>query len=201
MRFPAALAVALTFISAACSTTHVIPRPVDVRSFSTVAHAEGSHVDVIVPSDDSDVGGGVESAHAVIAPDGRPLTKARLVNVGGSGALVLEQNSPRLLDLADIHGYETTRHGEGAVEGLGIGLLAGAATGALAGFAAGDDPPCDQSEFLGCFMHLTAGDKAVFGGVMGALTGAVSGLVIGALVGHTHRYVFAPSEERVAEAP
>ncbi len=57
--------------------------------------------------------------------------------------------------------------GSGAAVGAAVGLFAGA----VSGFASGDDPPG--------FMSMTAGDKALYGGLAGAGLGAIVGAIIG----------------------
>jgi hypothetical protein len=77
-------------------------------------------------------------------------------------------------------------HGQGALEGGAIGLVAGAASGAALGFAEGDDPPCSDGSWF-C-LSLDREEKAVILGVVGSSVGAVSGLVVGALIGSRHTY-------------
>jgi hypothetical protein len=76
------------------------------------------------------------------------------------------------------------RRGRGALEGLGIGALVGMGTGAIIGFAEGDDD-CSS-----CVVRFSAGDKAVFGGLVIGTLGAGIGLLAGALRGS--RIVYEP---------
>ena len=74
----------------------------------------------------------------------------------------------------------------GAGEGILIGAGAGAAAGAVLGLADGDDPPCGDSEW--CFFHLTAGEKALGGGVLLGGLGAIVGLAVGTVMGSDDVY-------------
>jgi hypothetical protein len=181
-----ALGAALLFLlTGGCSSTHPIARPSNLESFAYATATASGPIDVIVAPHDDDPAASAPHAHEAFRSG-----SARLLGVAPDGVSVTRRGEEELLKLDEIRGYDVTRHGQGALEGLGIGLLAGVALGAVAGFSAGDDPPCDQNEFLGCLFHMTAGDKAAIGGVVGGLTGALSGVLIGALVGHTDHYVF-----------
>jgi hypothetical protein len=59
------------------------------------------------------------------------------------------------------------------MNGLLIGTLTGFLTGAIIGYADGDDPP---SQWL---FHMTAGEKAIFGGAALGAIGMLTGLVVG----------------------
>lgn len=74
----------------------------------------------------------------------------------------------------------------GAGEGILIGAGAGAAAGAVLGLADGDDPPCGDSEW--CFFNLTAGEKALVGGVLLGGLGAIVGLAVGTVMGSDDVY-------------
>lgn len=58
-------------------------------------------------------------------------------------------------------------------KGIGYGLLIGAGTGALIGFASGDDG--------GGFVSFSAGEKAVFGGVLLGSAGLIIGIIWGSI--------------------
>ncbi len=83
-----------------------------------------------------------------------------------------------ILDLLSVSFKEDAKVQKGAA----IGFLIGAGTGAIIGFAAGDDPPCNESGSplapSSCW-RLTAGGKAVLGGIVGG----VAGLLVGSLAG------------------
>ena len=173
-------------LTGACSTTHQVARPSSLESFALIARSEGP-IDIVVAPAPADA---ADDPHSLAGFRSGRLSKARLLGVAPAGLSVAGQREPHLLSLTELRGYDVTSHGQGAVEGLGLGFLAGVTVGALAGFSAGDDPPCDPNAFLGCLFHETAGDKALIGGIAGGLTGALSGLLVGALVGHTDHYVF-----------
>jgi len=129
-------------------------------------------------------------------PPGRaPITYDALpVAIGPEGIWVAPREyPPHLLQVRDLQGFTIRRHGLGWWEGLGIGTLVGVAGGALIGYAKGDDPACDRP-FPDCVLEpsLTAGDKAILGGVLGAVLGGITGGLVGLIVGHTDRYVFTP---------
>src|SRR5262245_14886133 len=60
-------------------------------------------------------------------------------------------------------------HWKGALQGVAVGALGGGMVGAVAGLASGDDPSYDNSfdEALDPF-RMSAGEKAVAGGMLGA---------------------------------
>jgi hypothetical protein len=176
-----ALATALsTLLTVGCSSTHEVMRPSSLDSFAAVTRYTGARVDVILaPQADDPV-----DPHSVEALRSR---SARLLGVADDGVSVMRKGEEKTLALGDIRGYDVTRHGRGALEGLGFGALAGATFGVFAGLVAGSDPPCTNEDFC---LRFTAGDKALFGGLAGVVTGALSGLLLGALIGHTDHYVF-----------
>ncbi len=80
----------------------------------------------------------------------------------------------------------------GAGRGAWQGALIGLAAGVIVGFASGDDPVSTYNNpndpFVSAFNNyvnsfsLTAGEKAVAGGIIGAATGALVGALVGALL-------------------
>jgi len=76
----------------------------------------------------------------------------------------------------------------GAGRGALYGAISGLVIGVAAGFIAGDDPhvPASQDLFgLGEAFRMTAGDKALVGGIAGAAIGSGLGAIVGALVKKT----------------
>jgi hypothetical protein len=74
----------------------------------------------------------------------------------------------------EVSGGERSRM-SGFGRGAGSGFLIGAAVGGIIGFADGDD---DCAEAGWCFVELSAGEKALLGGVViGGLGGVIGGLV------------------------
>jgi hypothetical protein len=89
------------------------------------------------------------------------------------------------------------------------GALIGLAAGAIAGFASGDDPvaptynnPNDPfgnalgntfSSISNAF-RMTAGEKAVAGGIVGAVTGGLIGAIVGSLV--KKKFIIGKNKER-----
>lgn len=76
----------------------------------------------------------------------------------------------------------------GALEGLGLGVAGGVAVGIITGFASGDDNTCDPGDHR-CH-DLTAGSKAVLGGVIFGALGGVLGLAVGTIRGSQFVYEF-----------
>ena len=85
---------------------------------------------------------------------------------------------------SEVAAVQFNRHGRGAWEGLGLGLLSGAVTGAAIGFADGDD----ESGFL----TSTAEEKALGGGILLGGAGGLLGLLVGAAVGSKDVYLPEP---------
>ena len=114
-----------------------------------------------------------DSATGVLA-DGSTIEMHATETPGG---LRWEANKTgALVDSATLESYTTVDHGKGAVQGLGLGLLAGIAFGAVGGLAARDDPPDS-------FVGLSAYDKALILGVLFGGAGGLVGLLFGAASG------------------
>lgn len=74
----------------------------------------------------------------------------------------------------EVSGGERTRM-SGFGRGAGSGFLIGAAVGGIIGFADGDDD-CSGATF--CILEMSAGEKALFAGVLiGGLGGAIGGII------------------------
>ena len=74
---------------------------------------------------------------------------------------------------------EDTRHGRGALQGLGLGALIGGTTGALIGYTSADEDD---------FLFNSKGEVALIGGVVMGMAGGFIGLVVGAIKGSTTVY-------------
>ena len=72
----------------------------------------------------------------------------------------------------------TINGGSKVLKGMGWGFVIGGGAGALIGLASGDDPPCNQDQFI-CAFHLSAGQKALLGGVLGGGLGLLVGTIVG----------------------
>ncbi len=129
-----------------------------------------------------------KKAHVRLA-DGRTLKVARL-QVTRDSTSWLDSGTRRFetVATADIKEIRFVKHGKGALEGLGGGLLMGAAFGAILGFAGGDDPPCQSGTWF-CW-RFTAGEKAAFGAVALGAVGGLLGVLTGAGVGSNETYHF-----------
>jgi hypothetical protein len=93
-----------------------------------------------------------------------------------------------MIDPATIIRVTDERTLRGAAEGLGLGFAAGALTGVVIGLADGDDPPCDEGGHNWCLFNMTAGEKAIVGGVLLGGLGSIVGLAIGTVKGSDDVY-------------
>lgn len=131
-------------------------------------------------------------AHAYTIETGRSVTVQTTtgtyiaVSVQTATGVAYQFEGGGLVDPGTIVSVTDERTLRGAAEGMGIGAGAGALAGVLLGFADGDDPPCGDSEW--CFFNLTAGEKAVLGGIAFGGLGAIVGLVIGGVAGSDDVY-------------
>jgi len=111
---------------------------------------------------------------------------------------------PQTVATAEIKTIRFKKSGRGALQGLGIGLLAGAAAGAIIGLASGDDPPCetDPNDAFGfgrgiCeAFRLSAAEKAAAGAVALGIAGMLVGTPTGALIGSKEEYRFQQRNEK-----
>ena len=169
-RLMAALAIAASALGG-CTTTHQVRRP------DTVKQIEPLHMNARYP---------MTLLHE--RPPGATSTVP--------SSLVLDPNATAnhdaapLVDLSNLRGYTIKRRGQGALEGLGLGMLVGVVTGAATGIAAGDDPMCPMYSESNCILRFSAADKAVGFGIAGALIGGLLGTLIGTAIGHTDEYIF-----------
>ena len=95
-----------------------------------------------------------------------------------------ETGKGRLIQYPDISSMTIKRKGN-AVRGIIIGALSGFLIGTIIGYASGDDPaiPANEDFFgIGNAFRLTAGQKAIGGGILLAGAGAAVGGVTGALI-------------------
>lgn len=94
------------------------------------------------------------------------------------------------IPFGNVKSITERRHLIGALEGLGLGILAGAAVGVAIGFAEGDDE-CNTSrgeDF--CYYSNTAAENAALGGIILGVLGGVIGLAVGAARGSRYVYEF-----------
>jgi hypothetical protein len=169
-RLTAALAIVASALGG-CTTTHRIRRP------DTIEQIEALHTNA--------------RYHMTLLHERPPGATSTVPS-----SLVLDPNATAngravpLVDLSNLRGYRFKHRGQGALEGLGLGILVGLVTGAAAGFAAGDDPKCPMYAENGCIFRFSAEDKAVGFGVAGALIGGLLGTLIGTAIGHADEYIF-----------
>jgi hypothetical protein len=133
------------------------------------------------------IGNGVISARTekpgailvVQKKDGQTI-KGELLSVqNGMLNLLIYENATKVdVHLNEVRSLSIEKKGA-FLKGLGIGVLSGAVTGALLGFLSGDDKP----ENMWAIFSLSAGQKALVGGIcLGVVGGAVGGIA-GALKG------------------
>jgi len=133
------------------------------------------------------IGNGVISARTekpgaileVQKKDGQTI-KGELLSVkNGMLNLLIYENATKV----DVHLNEVRSLGiekKGSfLKGLGIGVLSGAVTGALLGFLSGDDKP----ENMWDIFSMSAGEKALVGGIAFGVVGGAVGGIAGALKG------------------
>ena len=114
-----------------------------------------------------------------------------LQNIGDSTLSVIQYpahfggtGNGDLIQYPDISSMTIKRKGN-ATRGAIIGALSGFLIGTIIGYASGDDPaiPANEDFFgIGNAFRLTAGQKAIGGGILLAGAGAVVGGVTGALI-------------------
>jgi len=109
--------------------------------------------------------------------------------------LILKSNNQRMVVPAENLKSFTMKRKHSALRGALIGFGVGAAAGIIIGLASGNDPVMTYNpgpygdplglEAIGVAMNnsfaMTAGQKAVFGGIGLGVTGAVVGTIIGAV--------------------
>jgi uncharacterized protein YceK len=91
-----------------------------------------------------------------------------------------------------IEQIRLVRHGRGALEGLGIGLMMGAASGAMVGLASGST--CDEGD-----LFCDPGFFALAFGALGGAAGSLVGLAAGSVRGHHTVYHLRVDEQALAE--
>ena len=165
----AALAIAASALGG-CTTTHHIRRPDTVEQIEPLHTNARYRMTLLLERP--------PGAKSTVPPPVAPDPNA----TNGEAA--------PLVDLSNLRGYTIKRRGQGALEGLGLGILVGLVAGAAAGFAAGDDPQCPMSAENGCFLRFSREDKTIGFGVAGALLGGLLGTLIGTAIGQTDEYIF-----------
>jgi hypothetical protein len=153
-----------------CTFTHQVQRPRTVEQLDPIVSKNRGAITLLYQRS--------EGATSAVPP--APPAQVDRVPAGGPEV--------SLLDLSTLRGYEVKRRWPGALEGLGLGIVAGALAGAAIGSSMGSDPPCNGMD--GCVEGFAASDWALFFGSVGAFAGSVVGPLIGLLVGHTDRYLF-----------
>lgn len=115
-------------------------------------------------------------AELVIQKKDGQSVRGELLTVKDNSLLVMESGSLSgiSVDISDVHKIKILKKSR-LLKGLGFGLLIGGGSGVLLGFLSGDDSP-------GWF-SMTAGEKALLGGlafgILGAPIGGIWGVVKG----------------------
>jgi hypothetical protein len=142
---------------------------------------------------------GVDGSKVRFVATNQPIQEGRAVlTVRG----LMFQTDTGEVSIQDVETVEDVKHWRGALEGVGIGLLAGVVAGGAIGLASGDDT-CEPGARDLCYDYLqTKWDKAAIGViVLGGLGGFV-GLVVGTLAGSRDVYVLeAPQPQFVPSGP
>lgn len=108
--------------------------------------------------------------------------KVDVIAVPTADGLEFKTSESDSLDNGQIKTVVEVQRARGAIQGIGIGALSGIAAGIAIGFASGDDK-CDMAIERDCYYTLTAGGKAVIGGVVLGGLGGIGGLIVGAIYG------------------
>jgi hypothetical protein len=123
----------------------------------------------------------------ILLDDGKMVSMKELWSSGDSVYFKSKSSDENLkVSLKDIEAIKFIKHGEGAVQGLGLGILIGSISGFGIGLASGDDPPG--------FLSFTAEEKGAIFGVALGLVGGFVGIIGGAASGSKENYVITHSE-------
>jgi hypothetical protein len=178
--------------AAACTTTHHVVRPRSPEAFLMLASGQDAPIVLLHPEPYRAPTDATLASRSPRRPTPGTTREEDLIMVAPDGVVVASPEGPLHLKLDDVQGYRVRRTGMGLLEGMGIGVLSGALAGAALGYSGGDDPPCMDNGFLGCFLYVreTATEKARIGGTLGGLAGLLVGGIVGAALGHTDVYLF-----------
>ncbi len=83
------------------------------------------------------------------------------------------------------------RHGKGAAQGFGLGILIGALAGVTVGYSYGTDGSLFNDDPDDDWFATMADQKAAIGGIVGGLVGGIWGAIIGASAGSRESYILA----------
>jgi hypothetical protein len=187
-RLTRALFLFVASLAVGCTTTYHVTRPVNAEAFeAVVVGTQAAPVTLLYAASKAQPKDRVSAT-----PESPTIARGDLLAFTPLGPIAKASSGDLQLTLGDLRGYQVPRHGRGAAEGLGVGLLLGGTLGVVAGLAAGTDPPCMSTELFGCLgnVRMTAREKATVGGIALGATGAVVGAIFGAITGHTDAYVF-----------
>jgi len=147
-----------------------------------------SHVKNINPEQSNDITllkKGIENKNISVLLNSGETKQAQKVHLStDSISWPLPDKTTIKIATTDVSSIIRIRHGHGAFEGAGIGLLSGALVGAMIGFIAGDDEE-------GLF-RMSAADKAGLGAVVLGGVGVITGSVVGAIAGSQQVYEIQP---------
>jgi hypothetical protein len=152
-----AIVALLVLAASACSTSIAVTRPLDSQSVNEInRRIRQREVVVVAPGVDRDSSSGE-------------------VTVGLDSTVIGERQQ---VPTAAIERITFMDRGRGALDGLGLGLLAGTAGGLIVGsLAASSTANKDCNASVACLYPF-------FGAAGGAILGVLIGPVVGAIVGH-----------------
>jgi hypothetical protein len=119
----------------------------------------------------------------IILKNGQDYTGSFLNFSQDSLSWKTSESETKSIRYSEIKSITFRKHGKGALEGLGMGLLLGGLFGAVIGYASGDDQD-------GEILSFTAKEKAILTAICCGGIGGVGGLFVGSLEGSTEKYVF-----------
>lgn len=145
---------------------------VGVLAIAACAHTRGAeHIDELV-------------GHDVDVETSDHTTKSA-VGVATPEGVGFRLSDGTIVGFGALERVTEARHGLGAIEGLGIGGATGFVLGAVLGYSEGDGTGTGTGD---CFLELSAGDKAMLGGIVFGGLGGLGGLIVGGIHGAANEY-------------
>ena len=119
----------------------------------------------------------------IILKNGQDYTGSFLNFSQDSLSWKTSESETKSVRYSEIKSITFRKHGKGALEGLGMGLLLGGLFGAVIGYSSGDDPGSG-------ILALKRKDKVILYAIFWGGISGLGGLIVGSLEGSTEKYVF-----------